>query len=186
MYFEHNWNTIVRKHWVLALLYLIKFVLIFVLACILFYIAMKYKEALGQEVVLYIFFPLVFILVNYSFLRLILWMIEYFNYLFVISWDQIFIINSSLILRNDIEVIDSFKIIKLDAFSRGFFANLLLFWKVTIELQTKEERVFHFIPRPYKLLDCLKDQREKVLENRKKKYIVDDYVTEEKKIDKFK
>lgn len=181
MYFEHNWNTIVRKHWILALLYLVKFILIFILACILFYIATTFRESLWEDVVSYIFFPLIFVLINYSFFRLILWLIEYYNYLFVISGDQIFVINTSLILRNDIEVIDSFKIIKLDAFSRWFFANLLLFWKITIELQTKEERVFHFIPKPYKLLDCLKAQREMVLENRKKKYIVDDNLAEVKK-----
>lgn len=84
-------------------------------------------------------------------------------------------------MRNDIEVIDAFKIIKIDAYSRWIISNLLSYWKLIIELQTREERLFRFMPKPYKLLDCLKDQREIVLENRKKKYIVDDYVQEDKK-----
>lgn len=181
MYFEHNWNTIVRKHWVLALLYLVKFIFVFILACILFYVATSYRESLWEEVVLYIFFPLIFILVNYSFFKLILAMIEFYNYLFIISWDQIFVINASLIMRNDIEVIDAFKIIKLDAYSRWFISNVFSYGRITIELQTKEERIFRFMPHPYTLLKYLQEQREEVLENRKKKYIVDDYVQEDKK-----
>lgn len=81
-------------------------------------------------------------------------------------------------MRNDIEVIDAFKIIKLDAYSRGFISNVLSYGRITIELQTKEERIFRFMPKPYKLLQHLQEQREQVLENRKKKYIVDDIVIE--------
>lgn len=49
-----------------------------------------------------------------------------------------------------------------------------------METQTKEERVFRFMPKPYKLLDILKQQRQSVLEERKKKYIVDDVIIDEK------
>jgi len=34
------------------------------------------------------------------------------------------------------------------------------------------------MPKPYQLLDILKTQRESVLENRKKKYIIDDVISE--------
>jgi hypothetical protein len=44
-----------------------------------------------------------------------------------------------------------------------------------METQTKEERVFHFIPKPYQLLNILKKQRQNVLEDRKKRYIPDDF-----------
>ncbi len=178
MYKEHNGNTIIRKHWVLLILYLIKFVFIILIALILSFIWTFYREALGNEIVLYVIFPLVLVLVNYSFFKLVLWIIEYYNYLFVISWDQIFIINASLILRNDIEVIDAFKIIKLDAYTRWFISNILWYGKLVVELQTKEERLFRFMPHPYTLLKYLQEQREEVLENRKKKYIVDDVVAD--------
>lgn len=179
MYCSRDWHTIVKKHYILAILYLVKFVFILFFAFILFVIWVKFREKLWVDVTNYVFLPLVLILVNYSFARLILWFIEYYNYLFIISWDQIFIINSSLVLRNDIEVIDAFKIIKLDAYSHWFFSNFLSFWKIIIELQTKEERIFRFIPKPFKLLNLLKVQRNEVLENRKKKYIIDDVVTED-------
>lgn len=86
-------------------------------------------------------------------------------------------------MRNDIEVIDAFKIVKLDAYSRGLFSNILSYWNIIIETQTKEERIFHFMPKPYKLLEILKKQRQSVLEERKKKYIIDDVVPDEQKRD---
>lgn len=178
MYKEHNGNIIIRKHWVLLSLYLIKFVFILIFAIILSFIGVFYREALGNDLVVYVIFPLVFILVNYSFFKLVLAMIEFYNYLFIISWDQIFVINASLIMRNDIEVIDAFKIIKLDAYSRWFISNVFSYGRITIELQTKEERIFRFMPHPYTLLKYLQEQREEVLENRKKKYIVDDVIVD--------
>lgn len=176
MYREQDGNIIVRKHWGLLFLYLIKFIFILLFAVVLSFIGVFYKEALGDELVLYLILPLVLALVNYSFLKLILALIEFYNYLFIISWDQIFVINASLIMRNDIEIIDAFKIIKLDAYSRWFISNVLSYGRITIELQTKEERIFRFMPHPYKLLKHLQEQREQVLENRKKKYIVDDVI----------
>ncbi len=81
-------------------------------------------------------------------------------------------------MRNDIEVIDAFKIIKVDAYSRGIIPNIFSYGKLIIELQTREERLFRFMPKPYTLLKYLQEQREQVLENRKKKYIVDDILIE--------
>lgn len=174
MNYPQNWYTIIKKHFILVFLYLIKFVFILIFAFLLYYIWINFKESLWIEVINYIFFPLILILVNYSFIRLILWLIEYYNYLFIIIWDQIFIVNSSLILVNDIEMIEAFKIVKLDSFSRWFFANLLSFWDIIIETSTREERIFRFMPTPFKILDILKAQRKVVLEDRKKRYVVED------------
>ncbi len=174
MYKEHNENIIVRKHWIIFFLFLLKFIFILIFAIILSFIWVFYREALGDELVLYVILPSVLILVNYSFFKFILSVIEFYNYLFIITWDQIFIINASLIMRNDIEIIDAFKIIKLDAYSRWFISNILWYGKIIIELQTKEERIFRFMPHPYILIKYLQKQRALVLENRKKKYIVDD------------
>lgn len=178
MYQDFNGSIIVKKHWILLLLYGIKFIFILWIAWVLFFIASSYREVLWDQIVLYILFPLIFILVNYSFIKLILGVIEFYNYLFIICWDQIFIINASLFMRNDIEVIDAFKIIKVDAYSRGIIPNIFSYGKLIIELQTREERLFRFMPKPYTLLKYLQEQREQVLENRKKKYIVDDILIE--------
>lgn len=179
-YFSKDGYSIIKKHYVLLIMYFLKFSFFLLVALLIGYIGITYRKMIGDDIVNYIFFPLVFVLVNYSFFKFIFGAIEYFNYLFIIHNDQIFIINSSLILRNDIEVVDAFKIVKLDAYSRWFFSNLFGFWRIIMETQTKEERVFRFMPKPYKLLDILKQQRQTVLEERKKKYIVDDVVVDEK------
>lgn len=175
--YNSDCNIIDKKHWVLLVFYLIKFIFLLIIVLILSFLWTIYKNELWNDIVYYLIFPLVFILVNYSFLRLILWVIEYYNYLFIISWDQIFIVNASLILRNDVEVIDAFKITKIDAYSRGLISNILWYWKIIIELQSTEVRVFRFMSNPYFLLKKLQMQREEVLENRKKRYIVDDVIT---------
>ena len=101
-----------------------------------------------------------------------MWFVEFYNSLFIISWDSIYIISATLLLKDEIEVIDALKIIEIDSHARWIFQNILWFWTIRIELQTKEERNIWFIPNPYKLLNTLKVQRETILENRKKKYIV--------------
>jgi hypothetical protein len=64
---------------------LIKFIFILIFAVVLSFIGVFYKEALGDELVLYVILPLVLALVNYSFLKLILALIEFYNYLFIIA-----------------------------------------------------------------------------------------------------
>lgn len=168
-----NKNIIINKHWILLVFYLIRFVCIILLALFLSFLGYFYFDEIGKEIVLYIIYPVVFLLINYSFFRLIFALIEYYHYLFIISWEQIFVINATFLLRDDIEVIESFKINKLDVFCRGFFANIFTFGKMMIELQTKEVRVFRFMPKPYEILHHLQKQRDIVLENRQKKYIID-------------
>ena len=67
------------------------------------------------EVVLFL---LAFSLMNYSFLKLILYFIRYYNALIIIHEDKIVIIRSSLIMMDDIEIINSRKITKVDKFAR--------------------------------------------------------------------
>lgn len=174
---DNNCNIIEKKHYILLIFYLIKFIFLLIIVFVLSFLWITYKQELWWDIVYYTIFPLAFVIVNYSFLRLILWFIEYYNYLFIIHKDQIFIINSSFILRNDVEVIDAFKIIKIDAYSRWFLPNILWYWKIIIELQTTEVREFRFMANPYYILTKLQEQRAEVLENRKKKYIVDDIIS---------
>ncbi|MDD5769827.1 MAG: hypothetical protein PHE25_02575 [Candidatus Gracilibacteria bacterium] len=179
-YFHQDGCTIIKKHYILFSLLFIKLSFFGIISLLIGYIGITYRTIIGEEVVIYIFFPLVLILVNYSFLKLILGLIEHFNNLFVIYNDQIFIIDASLIMKNDLEIIDTFKIVKLDAYSDGLISNILGFGEIIIENQAKEQKVFNFMPNPYKLLDILKKQRLSVLEDRKKKYVVDELTTNNK------
>lgn len=174
-YYLTDWETIVLKHGLLKYLAIFKFIFLLFIIVMVTYIWVSFKEVIWNDLLLYVFFPFCFFLLNYTFIKLVLWLIEYYNYMFIIKDDQIIIINSSFILRDDIEIIEAYKIIKMDSYSRWLFSNIIWFWNVVIELQTKEERTFRFMPNPFRLINKLKAQRDYVLENRRKKYIVDDF-----------
>lgn len=168
---SQDWYTIIKKHYILTFAYMLKFVCLIVFSLFLLSFSLEYRIMIWEDVTRYVFFPIIFLMFNYSFSKLILGFIEYYHYLFIIKDDQIFIINCSLILRDDIEVIDSFKIIKIDSFSRWFFSNIIWYWTIVIELQSRETRSFRFMPNPYRLIKLLEEQRDSVLLDRKKKYI---------------
>nr|MDD3720365.1 hypothetical protein [Candidatus Gracilibacteria bacterium] len=102
--------------------------------------------------------------------------IEYNNNIIIVYRDHIYIIRSSLILIDDIEVLDPYRIMRMDVVCHGLISNLLDYGNLIIEQQqdeTKEGiRTFHFVPNPYKLLSIIKEQRRRVVDDRRKKYIV--------------
>jgi hypothetical protein len=71
-----------------------------------------------------LFFLFVFSTLNYAFISLILSVIYYYFDLIVIYKDQIVMIKCSLILRDDIEIVDAYRVMKVDGYSRGIFANI--------------------------------------------------------------
>lgn len=166
------WCTIISKHKILLSLVIFKFIYFMLIISILMWIVSYYKDWIDENIKLYYIFPVIYSLFVYAFFKLALWFVEFYNSLFIISWDSIYIISATLLLKDEIEVIDALKIIEIDSHARWIFQNILWFWTIRIELQTKEERNIWFIPNPYKLLNTLKVQRETILENRKKKYIV--------------
>ena len=56
--------------------------------------------------------------------------------------------NSSFLLKDDLEIVDANKLVKIDQYSRGLFQNMFRFWDIEIEQQNNEIRCFHFIPKP--------------------------------------
>lgn len=122
------------------------------------------------------FFIIIYTILNYAFISYILYFIEYNNNIIIVSKDHIYIIRTSLILVDDIEVLDPYRIMRLDVVCHGLVSNILDYWNLIVEQQqddTKEWiKTFHFIPNPYKLLSLIKEQRKQVLEERKKKYII--------------
>jgi len=153
-------DLIVHKHWVFRFFSVFKFMFLCVIALVCIWIGFLYEDTWWLELVHYGITPLGLIVLNYACFRLIAWLVEYYSYMFIVSGDQIFIVNSSLILKDDVEVIEAAKIIKIDAYSHGLMANIFSYGKIIIELQTREERVFRFMPRPYEVLKALQTQRE--------------------------
>lgn len=168
--------SIIKKHFILLLFSIFKFIFFLILAFIVYKIYAIFWEKLNWDnlYIKYILFFAIFTFINYSFIKLILDIIEYNNNLLIIQKDHIIILKASLILQDDIEFIDSYRVMKIDAFCRWFLANIVWYWNLVIEQQKDDVRVFHFIPRPFRIVKKLREQKDIVLKERKKKYIITD------------
>lgn len=134
------------------------------LAFIFYYICMKYREALWKDVINYVFLPSILILVNYAFIKIILYYIRFYNDLLIISNWQLIVIKASLLFVDDIEFIDISKITKIDTFTRGLIPNIIWYWNLIVEQQRDQVREFHYIPEARKALHLIKAEKEKFVE----------------------
>lgn len=144
-----------------------------ILSWILFFIAIKFWKVLWDDIVYLLLFPSIFLLINYAFLKLILWYIKFYNDLLVIHDWQLIVIKSSLLFMDNIEFIDINKITKLDTYCRWLIPNVFSFWNLVVEQQRDKVREFYFIPEPFRALQILKDEKQKTIEARQKTYMVD-------------
>jgi len=156
---EENY-TIVTRHFINLLYLVAKFLFIIIIAGVLFTFLATYKSDLDEgasDIVNYVFFPIIFLLVNYGFLQLILGIIRYYNRLVIIVRDKFIILDSSLILREDLEIMDLGKVMKIDVEVHGLLASLLGYGHLIMEQQKDEVRTIHFIPKPYKVWQILRE-----------------------------
>jgi len=112
-----------------------------------------------DELIHYLIFPLILVLVNYAFIKLVLWYIKFYNDLLIIHEWHLIVIKSSLLFKDNIEFIDVNKITKLDTYCSWLTPNILSFWNLVIEQQRDELRKFHFVPYPFKALKLLQDEK---------------------------
>jgi hypothetical protein len=103
-----------------------------------------------------------------------MWYIKFYNDLLVIYKWHLIVIKSSLIYKDNIEFIDINKITKLDTYCKWLTANLIWFWNLVAEQQRDELRTFHFVPKPFKALQLINDEKHKIEEEMKKRYIVEE------------
>lgn len=169
MYFSKYDYTIIRRHWIILLFKYLKFFLFIFFAFVLYYLSITFMDSVWHELIHFLIFPIIFILVNYAFIKLVLWYIKFYNDLLVIHDWHLIVIKSSLLFKDDIEFIDLNKITKIDTYCRGLFPNMLSFWNLVIEQQRDELREFHFVPSPFKALKLLQDEKLRVSELRNDK-----------------
>ena len=168
IYFSKYDYTIIRRHWILMFFRYVKFVIFLLIVSVLYYIWIKYRGSLWNEVIYTFLFPLTFLLVNYAFIKLILWYIKFYNTLLVVHDWQLIVIHSSLFYKDNIEFIDINKITKLDTYCKGFFPNIFWYWNLVTEQQRDEVRTFHFVPQPFKALQILNEEKQKITSEMKK------------------
>ncbi len=165
-------HIVVKKHILIPLIKILKCCFLLIIAFFLYFISSSIVPHMGESIVWsvkYSSFFFIFALINYAIFKLILWFIQYYNNIIIVSKDSLVILHCSLILQDDVEVVDSYRIVKVDSYSRWFFANLLGYGDIIIEQHKNEVRTFHFIPNPYKFLEIMKHQRQELLKEKEMK-----------------
>ena len=135
----------------------------------MYYVSLIFVGTIWYEINHYFLFPLIFLLVNYAFIKLALGYIKYYNDLLVINKWHLIVIKSSFIYKDNIEFIDINKITKLDTYCNWIIPNFVWFWNLVVEQQRDEVRTFHFVPEPFKALQILNEEKQKILEELKNK-----------------
>lgn len=150
--------TIIKKHYIILLVYIIKFVFLIFVSCLIYVFTYKFKATLWNEVVTDFMFPIIFIIFNYAFWKLMLWLIFYYNDLVIFLKDKIIVLKSSLFMQDDLEIIDISKVMKIDVHCHWLLSNLVWFWNLIIEQQRDELRILHFMPKPYMVFQILREK----------------------------
>ncbi len=156
--------TLIKRHILLLIISILKSLFLILVSILLYYIWNKYFLVdIETELVKYLFFWVVFLLINYSFLSLISSIVEYYNNLVVLYKDRIIILQSSLILKDNIEIIYIHKVVKINWSKIWVFQNILWYWNITIEEQNNNIRILNFISKPNSILKLLNSQKDKYL-----------------------
>lgn len=152
-----NCYSIIKRHSIVPVLIFGRFLLIFFIWIAL---ASFWVWGAEQNAVYYsLEIIIVSLILNYAFYKLVIWLIWYYNNLIIFIWNKIIFISSTLIMKDDLEIIDLKKVMKIDMTRRWIFANVLGFWHLIIEQQKNDVRIFHFIPKPYLVLRNLEKRR---------------------------
>lgn len=166
-YLNSDNNIVIKRHIIIMFYPIAKFIFSLILIFFLYFISVYFlpnnEDNYLWNSIKTIDFLFILILLNYSFFSLISAIISYYNNIIVIGKDNIILIKCSLFLQNDIEVIDSYRIVKVDSFSHGILANAFWYGEVIIEQQKNEVKTLHYIPNTFNILNIIKKQREKIL-----------------------
>jgi hypothetical protein len=159
-YFKWDDFLIVRRHWIIMAFRFFKFFFFLIISVLLYYVAVKFHNVseFAKEVTQYIIFPIIFFILNYAFIKLILYHISYYNKLIIIQWHRIILIESKLIESDYVEIININKITKIDRYINWIFKNILNIWTIVIEQQRETIRELHFIPTPHKIVNMVNDK----------------------------
>lgn len=167
-YYTKGNLVIIRKHILLLLFRSLKVVMYLLVAWLLYWLTIKYKDEFWPDLIHYIILPTILIIVNFGFLKLILYVIQHYNNLLIFHDDHLVVIKSSFILVDDIEILDVYKVTKIDTYSRWIMSNLFWYGTVIVEQTRNEVRQFSFIPDPKRTLWLFREQKSRIIEQRSK------------------
>jgi hypothetical protein len=143
----------------------IKFV-IFLSIAVAFYVAVfKSYDVLWGDIIKYLIFPIILIMLNYAFLKLILYIIAYYSNLVIFYDNKVILLRTTLLKVNYVEVISLDKVTKFDIYVHWIISNLMWFWTLVIEQNRESVRKLNFVPNPHKAVRILSKMRKKAIAN---------------------
>lgn len=116
--------TLVMRHPIILLHHFAKCLFLLALSMVVFYILFTYENRLPLDFLHFVLLPMGILLINYAFMKFILALISYFNKIIIIVPEKIIIIDSTLLLQEDIEVIDIEKVVKIDVVRHGLLSAM--------------------------------------------------------------
>lgn len=83
---------------------------------------------------------------------------KYYNKLVIIVRDRIIIITSSLFLKEDIEILELSKVMKIDVECHGLLQNMLNYGALIVEQQKNDVRIMHLVSDPFTVLRIIREK----------------------------
>lgn len=121
------------------------------------------------NILIYVITPILFVGINYIYIRLILELVIYYHDLMIFYKDKIVIIKNSFFFQSDLEIIDMYRIMKLNVICHGFLATACGYGNIRIEQANDDVKIIHFVPHPEKIIELLEIRRSLIISERGKK-----------------
>lgn len=121
----HENYTLVTRHPIILLHHFAKCIFLLILSITILVAIFHYKGRIPNDFITLVLFPIALLLMNYAFMKFILAIVSYYNKIVIIAPDKIIIIDSTLLLQEDIEIIDLAKVVKIDVECHGILSAIL-------------------------------------------------------------
>lgn len=93
----------------------------------------------------------------------------YYHDLVIFYKDKIVIIKNSFFFQSDLEIIDMYRIMKLNVTCHGFLATVCGYGNIRIEQANDDVKIIHFVPHPEKIVELLEVRRSLIISEHGKK-----------------
>lgn len=164
---------LIRRHLILLFIKTYNYLFSIIWGLTIFSILIIYNEYFNvNELLKIILFIVWFLMIHIWFFAFLSQYIKYKWNMIIIINDQIILLKYWLLLEDDIEIIDAYRIMKFDWFVHWLLPNIIWYWQLVIEQQKEQPRTLSYIPLPYKVLWILKEQRAHIQRTKDNKKII--------------
>ncbi|MDD2908780.1 MAG: hypothetical protein PHZ26_03440 [Candidatus Gracilibacteria bacterium] len=135
--------------------------ILFHIFLIMILVIINYKDGIKLYDNSILYWSIIFILIltiNTVVAILIIDLVAYYNSIIIISGDNIIIIQNTLFIREDIEIINISQLTKVNIERHGILSNILGYGNLILEQQRTEARPLFYIPEPYRVINYIKSK----------------------------